>query len=195
MDMDASLDPQVRLVFTSWLTDASPMLQSVATVAEAPPCSPTDSIIPPGEVQSEDSGGVFTIGQVRLDCSRRSAFFNGRSVRLSRLDCALLLALGRSKNRMLSYSRIIRRVWGPTGNVSPTGLRVRIFHLRHKLEALRVDGVHIRNKDRIGYIMEVDEQTSRDGLKRRNQASQIAILRPRAANRVAANEGAATAAE
>lgn len=158
MDIEASLDPQL---YTSRVVDASPFSQCECAPPEVVGFSATEPCTPPSSMQSTLPARAVSIGPIQVDCARNSIAFNGRSIHLSRLDCALLLALGKNPNRVLSYPFIMRQVWGRDHKVTTTGLRVRVFHLRNKLEALRVNGIRIRNKDRLGYVMEIDEPRDR----------------------------------
>jgi len=95
-------------------------------------------------------------GGVNLDQSRRTVTCQGQHVALSQIDFELLLVLARNKNRLVSYSRIYRRLWGPDSKVSVRRLRVHVFRLRKRLDEQGVDGIHIVNRCGVGYMLEID---------------------------------------
>ncbi len=115
----------------------------------------------------ESPAEVFDFGAVSLDTARRTVTCHGRYTRFSPLDFALLLILARHKNRIISYSRICRRLWGPTCKVSVPCLRVHVFRVRQKLERESMSGIRIINRGGLGYMMEFDNQVPRRAVRRK----------------------------
>ena len=109
------------------------------------------------EAMLRESGvDEVNLGIVRLNVARREVSYYGRSAKFSQLDFALLLVLARNKNRMLSYARIYRRVWGPTSKITKSRLRVHVCRIRQKLEDQCMDGFRIVNRGGLGYMIEID---------------------------------------
>ena len=97
-------------------------------------------------------------GGINLDIPRRLVTCHGQQARLSQIDFALLVLLARSKNRMLSYARICRGLWGSSSKVSVTTLRVHVFRLRKRLDEEGVVGIRIVNRCGLGYMMTIESQ-------------------------------------
>lgn len=119
----------------------------------------------------ESPAETLDFGAVSLDTARRLVIYQGRYIRFSPLDFALLLVLARQKNRMISYARIYRRLWGPICKVSVPRLRVHVFRVRQKLEGKRVEGIRIVNRGGIGYMIEIDAQALRRPVRRKELES------------------------
>jgi DNA-binding winged helix-turn-helix (wHTH) protein len=98
--------------------------------------------------------------------------YNGRSAHFSPIDFALILILARQKNRIISYSRIYRRLWGPTSKVSVPRLRVHIFRARKRLDDGLMHGIRIINRGG-GYLMELAGQTQDHSLRRKEFESSL----------------------
>ena len=114
----------------------------------------------------ESSTETLNLGAVKLDIARRVVICNGRYARFAPLDFALLLVLDRNRNKMMSYARISRRVWGPNQKISVPRLRVRVFRVRQKLDEERMEGIRIINRGGLGYVMELDGQALRRSAQR-----------------------------
>ena len=104
----------------------------------------------------ESGADEVNLGIMRLNVARREVSYYGRNARFSQLDFALLLLLARHKNRMLSYARIYRRLWGPKCKISTARLRVHVFRIRQKLAEECMDGIRITNRGGLGYMIEID---------------------------------------
>lgn len=130
----------------------------------------------------DSSAETIDFGTVKLDTARRVVICNGRYARFAPLDFALLLVLARSRNKMLSYARISRQVWGPTRKISVPRLRVRVFRVRQRLEEERMDGIRILNRGGLGYLMEIGSRAARRAVQRRDlETGSVAIASMKAA--------------
>jgi two-component system KDP operon response regulator KdpE len=76
----------------------------------------------------------FRFGDIEVDPLAMSISRNGEPVHLTPTEMQLLLALLRSRGRVLTHAVLLREVWG--GNSAEHGqyLRVYMGHLRRKLE-------------------------------------------------------------
>ena len=119
----------------------------------------------------ESSAETIGFGGVSLEIPRRMVTCQGRHARFSQLDFALLLVLARHRNKMLSYSRIYRRLWGPTCKVSVPRLRVHVFRLRRRLDEAGMVGIRIVNRGGLGYMMEIDGHALRRASRRQELQS------------------------
>ncbi len=124
----------------------------------------------------ESLSETLRLGAVKLDPERRVAISDGRHVRFSPLDFALILVLARNRGRMLSYARITRQVWGPNLKISVARLRVRVFRVRQRLGEERMHGIRITNRGGLGYVMELDSHADRRSREPRKLGSNPGAL-------------------
>jgi DNA-binding winged helix-turn-helix (wHTH) protein len=147
----------------------------------------------------KSSEKTLDLGDVKLDAARHVVICNGRYARFSPLDFALLLVLARHRNRMMSYSRINREVWGPGRKMSVPRLRVRVFRVRQKLEDARMDGIRIINRGGLGYLLELYGPVLRHSIPRRELESGPVSTSPSSLEQTLTTkrdrQGVATAAE
>jgi two-component system KDP operon response regulator KdpE len=77
---------------------------------------------------------VFTAGQLRVDLGRRDVRVGSRPVRLTPTEYDVLKALIGNPDRVLTFSMLLRQVWGPGYSTEGHYLHVYIARLRKKLE-------------------------------------------------------------
>ena len=100
---------------------------------------------PAGEVQTElEAGGI------RLDLLSRQAERNGRTVRLSERETALLAHLMRNAGRVCSHREILARVWGYEHDPGTNVVQVYVGYLRRRL-ALPDSPAPIETVRSVGY--------------------------------------------
>lgn len=94
---------------------------------------------------------LFTAGALEVDLLRRQVRLQGRDVRLSPTEYAVLACLVEGNGRVLTHRAIMDSVWGPPPAGRLQSLRIAIRGLRHKIE---LDPKHPRlvlTMVRIGY--------------------------------------------
>lgn len=77
----------------------------------------------------------FLFGDIEVDPLAMSVTRHGKPVHLTPTEMQLLLALLRSRGRVLTHAVLLREVWGHHGAEQGQYLRVYVGHLRRKLEA------------------------------------------------------------
>jgi len=77
---------------------------------------------------------VFHAGPLEVDLTARRVKLNGREVRLTATEYALLRLFIQHAGKVLTHRLILREVWGPNAVEQTHYLRVYIAHLREKLE-------------------------------------------------------------
>jgi two-component system KDP operon response regulator KdpE len=77
---------------------------------------------------------VFEAGDLRVDMGRRDVRVGTRAVRLTPTEYDLLKALITHPDRVLTFSMLLRQVWGPGYSTEGHYLHVYIARLRKKLE-------------------------------------------------------------
>lgn len=78
---------------------------------------------------------VFRSGGLQVDLTARVVTVQGREVKLTATEYALLCLFVRYAGKVLTHRQILREVWGPTYVEQTHYLRVYLAHLREKLEA------------------------------------------------------------
>jgi len=96
---------------------------------------------------SEVDRPVFDNGALRIDPSTFSVSYQGRDVRMTRKEFALLSELARNQGRVLTREVLLDRVWGATYYGDSRTLDVHIRRLRQKLD----DPLVIETVTGIGY--------------------------------------------
>lgn len=84
---------------------------------------------PPAEGETE-----LRAGGIRLDLLTREAERDGRSVRLSEREVALLAHLMRNAGRVCSHRELLRRVWGYEHDPGTNVVQVYVGYLRRRLD-------------------------------------------------------------
>ncbi len=94
---------------------------------------------------------VFRSGDLEVDLVRRVVLRQGREVRLTATEYALLQLFVRHAGKVLTHRQLLTEVWGPKAVEQTHYLRVHIAHLREKLEAVPSQPDLIRTEPGIGY--------------------------------------------
>ncbi len=102
---------------------------------------------------------VITFGNVKVNLTARTVHKNGAVVSLSLREFDLLAYLCEHKNIVIEKDRLISEVWGAFSTVEPSTLTVHIRWLREKLEDNPARPVYIKTKHRVGYILEIPNES------------------------------------
>ena len=83
------------------------------------------------------------IGQLQIDRSRRQVSFEGRTLRLTPIEYALLCCLAEAEGRVVRYDAIVRCTHGLSvdDDEAQALLRSHVHNLRHKLDPAYIVGV------------------------------------------------------
>jgi DNA-binding response OmpR family regulator len=84
-------------------------------------------------IPSEPTSAVLTVGGLTLSPERRRAWLNGQALDLHDKEFALLEALLRSPERVVTRASLIREVWGGEKSVTNKALDATVRRLRQKL--------------------------------------------------------------
>ena len=102
----------------------------------------------------------YTLGDLVLDYARRQVTLAGTPVTLTAIEYRMLAELAANSGQILTYQRLLNRVWGPdnTGDVRP--MRTVVSTLRNKLGDDADQPTYIHTEPRVGYRMaEPDPQS------------------------------------
>ena len=102
------------------------------------------------ELRSDIAG--FASGDLRIDYHRRLVMVKGEEVRLSHREYELLRELTVNSGKTLSYSHLLRKVWGAEYADEKQNLYVYIGYLRNKIEPDPRKPHYIINVSKVGYV-------------------------------------------
>lgn len=80
-----------------------------------------------------ESAPVFDDGNLRIDLAQRDVRVGGSPVALTRKEFALLVALAEQPGRLVTQSKLLREMWGPSHQDDAHYLRILVGKLRSKL--------------------------------------------------------------
>ena len=99
----------------------------------------------------------YVFGELTIDYAERRATLAGRPVQLTAIEYGLLFALSANAGRVMTYDRLLRRVWGLRRSGDPRRVRTAAKQLRRKLGDDANNPTYILNEPRVGYRMEKGE--------------------------------------
>jgi two-component system, OmpR family, KDP operon response regulator KdpE len=102
-------------------------------------------------VQPKEESAVFSRDGLVVDLAARTVAREGREVKLTATEWALLALLIRHAGRVITHRQILREVWGPKSEEHREYLRVYFTHLRKKVERDPTKPNLIMNEPGIGY--------------------------------------------
>ena len=98
------------------------------------------------------------IGDLHLDVARHTLTVDGREVRATPKEFALLRLLMQHAGRVLTHRYILRELWGPAAVDEHHYLRVHVANLRQKIEPDPARPRYILTEPGVGYRMEDSER-------------------------------------
>ena len=102
------------------------------------------------EVQED----CYTVGDFRIDFSKRVVTVNDEPVRLTQVEYRIVELIARQPGKVLTYSHIINHIWGPyADNENNRILRVNMSNIRRKIEQDRMAPKYILTEIGVGYRM------------------------------------------
>lgn len=112
-----------------------------------------------------DSGkfpcGTFQMQDLRIVYNARQVFIGDREVKLSQTEYNIIALLSENCGKMMSYSSIIKGVWGCTDEGSVKKLQVNMANIRKKLGIKPGEQWYISNELGVGYRMNEVKETPR----------------------------------
>ena len=95
----------------------------------------------------------YVFGDLTVDYAERRVTLAGRPVRLTAIEYGLLFELSVNAGRVLTYDRLLRRVWGLRSSGDSRRVRTAAKQLRRKLGDDANNPTFILNEPRVGYRM------------------------------------------
>jgi len=94
---------------------------------------------------------VFSFDGLKVDLASRQVKRNGREIKLTGTEYALLRLFIMHAGRVLTHRQILREIWGPKSEEHRQYLRVYVTHLRQKIELDPSGPKLIKTEPGIGY--------------------------------------------
>ena len=101
----------------------------------------------------KDRSSVFTNGWLSIDLEAATVSSSGQPVHLTATEYRLLKLLALNVGKVLTYSAIIREIWGGNVETDIVSLRVHMATLRKKLGDIGKSEPLIQTHVGIGYLM------------------------------------------
>ena len=98
-------------------------------------------------------GSVFELDDLVIDYDRRQVSVAGRVVHLTQTEFNILSFLSQHVGKVMTYSVIIRAIWGAMDDGSVKKLQVNMANIRKKLGCIPGENQYIINELGVGYRM------------------------------------------
>jgi len=95
--------------------------------------------------------GEFRLDDLVIDYGRRTVTVGEKDVRLTQTEFNILSLLSQHQGKVLTYSSIIRNIWGSQDDGSVKKLQVNMANIRKKLGTVPGDNRYIVNELGVGY--------------------------------------------
>jgi two-component system KDP operon response regulator KdpE len=99
---------------------------------------------------------IFRSGPLTVDLASRSVTVNGKPVKLTGTEYALLRLFVRNAGRVLTHPQIMEAVWGPSHRDKTHYLHVYMTYLREKIEAVPSRPELLLTEARVGYRLKAE---------------------------------------
>ena len=104
-------------------------------------------------VQSAAPTNLFTVDDLVIDYDRRQVIVSGSCIHLTQTEYNILALLSQHIGKVMTYSAIIRSIWGSMDDGSIKKLQVNMANIRKKLGCRPGDNRYIINELGVGYRM------------------------------------------
>ncbi len=99
--------------------------------------------------------GRFVTGSLVIEYASRRVFLDGREIKVTKTEYNIIALLSEHAGKVLTYSFIIKNIWGYDGYGSTKKLQVNMANIRKKFGAKPGAGNYISNELGVGYRMSV----------------------------------------
>lgn len=100
--------------------------------------------------------GKFRLEALEIDYDRRQVSISGEPVHLTQTEYNILALLSRHTGKVLTYTTIIRQIWGSMDDGSVKKLQVNMANIRKKLGVKPGESRFVLNELGVGYRMQED---------------------------------------
>lgn len=102
------------------------------------------------------SGGTFQLRDLRIEYDSRRVFIADNEVKLTQTEYNILAYLSEYSGKVLTYSSIVKAIWGYATTGSVKRLQVNMANIRRKLGIKPGEDSYIVNELGVGYRMNTD---------------------------------------
>lgn len=102
-------------------------------------------------------GGKFQVRDLTIDYDARQVFMQGTEIKLSQTEYNIVALLSEHCGKMMTYSAIIKGVWGTSDEGSTKKLQVNMTNIRKKFGVKPGEAWYITNELGVGYRMNGDK--------------------------------------
>ena len=102
-------------------------------------------------------GGKFKVKDMVIDYDARQVFIGGNEIKMSQTEYNIVALLSEHCGKMMTYSAIIKEVWGYADSGSVKKLQVNMANIRKKFGVRHGEGTYITNELGVGYRMNSDK--------------------------------------
>ena len=111
---------------------------------------------------AEEPTEPCVVGDLTIDYAGRRVTLAGRPVRLTPIEYRVLVELSAGAGRVLTYKRLLSRVWGEPSDGDVRPMRTIVNKLRRKLGDDADNPTYIFTEPRVGYRMPKGEEPDRE---------------------------------
>ena len=104
-------------------------------------------------LQATAPGSTFAAKDLLIDYDRRQVSIGGQPVHLTQTEYNILALLSQHTGKVMTYSAIIRAVWGTMDDGGIKKLQVNMANIRKKLGCRPGDNRYVTNELGVGYRM------------------------------------------
>lgn len=104
-------------------------------------------------VEGKRPGGKFTANDLVIDYDARRIFIRNQEIRLTQTEYNIVALLSEHCGKVMTYSAIIKAIWGYPDEGSVKKLQVNMANIRKKFGSKPGEGNYISNELGVGYRM------------------------------------------
>lgn len=104
-------------------------------------------------LQAAMPNNIFTLEDLVIDYDRRQVSVGGNNIHVTQIEFNILALLSQQVGKIMTYSAIIRAVWGTMDEGSIKKLQVNMANIRKKLGCKPGESRYIINELGVGYRM------------------------------------------
>jgi len=112
--------------------------------------------------ESATDRGQLQFGPLAIDVPNHVVSFEGKPVKLTRKEFAVLAMLARNAGRLVGHRQLLSTIWGPAHVEDIQYLRIVVGHLREKLGDDAADPRFIVTEPGVGYRFLIDSKGESD---------------------------------
>ena len=103
--------------------------------------------------RTADAGHTFTLRDMTIDYDARQIFIGNQEIKLTQTEYNIVALLSQHNGKMMTYSAIIKAIWGYPDEGSIKKLQVNMANIRRKFGVKPGETSYITNEIGVGYRM------------------------------------------